>query len=344
MRTKKYQQFIVNSATGSTVRHTSPKRILEYCFNAPKDIQSQKKIAHILSTLEDKIELNRKMNKTLEEMAQSIFKSWFVDFDPVHAKANASSDADYDTIAKKLGISREVLDLFPDKFEESELGTIPEGFKVRNLDECGLEIESGKRPKGGIDKELKDGFPSVGAESISPIGEFDYSKEKNVTNSFAKNIKSGKIHDFDIVLYKDGARLSDSERLNDKLSIYGEGFPYKEFFINEHIYILRSKDLGQFFLYFLMTSRDSISHLVNCATGKAAQPGLNQAEVKDLKFICPHLVLLDVFNNLVSPIVKKQLKNGSNNKDLSKLRDLLLPKLLSGELDVSELELGHVSH
>jgi len=82
MRTKKYQQFIVNSATGSTVRHTSPKRILEYCFNAPKDIQSQKKIAHILSTLEDKIELNRKMNKTLEEMAQSIFKSWFVDFDP----------------------------------------------------------------------------------------------------------------------------------------------------------------------------------------------------------------------------------------------------------------------
>jgi type I restriction enzyme, S subunit len=336
-------KFTAQTSNGAKMPRGDKSAIMEYEFDIPS-LPIQKKIAHILSTLDDKIELNRKINETLESLAQALFKSWFVDFDPVHAKANATSGADYDEIAKELGISREILDLFPDEFEESELGLIPKGWTIKKLGECDFQIESGKRPKGGIDKELNEGFPSVGAESISPIGMFDYSKEKNITKSFAKTIKSGKVRNFDVVLYKDGARLSDNESLNDKLSIYGEGFPYKEFFINEHIYILRSKDLGQFFLYCLMTSKNSISHLVNCATSKAAQPGLNQTEIKDLKFLYPEPALIEAFNNLVSPIVKKQLNNGRKNNNLSKLRDLFLPKLLSGELDVSELELDHVAH
>ena len=91
---------------------------------------TQKKIAHVLSILDDKIELNQKINQTLEDMAQTIFKSWFVDFDPVHAKSKAVNDADYNQIAKELGISREVLDLFPDEFEKSELGMIPKGWSI----------------------------------------------------------------------------------------------------------------------------------------------------------------------------------------------------------------------
>jgi type I restriction enzyme, S subunit len=341
---KEFRKFAEGRMEGTSGRQrVSSQSLSEYELLLPP-IANRKKIGQILSTLDDKIELNRNMNQTLEDMAQGLFKSWFVNFKPVHAKANASSDADYDQIAKELGMSREILDLFPDKFEESGLGKIPKGWVIKKLGECDFQIESGKRPKGGIDKELNYGFPSVGAESISPIGAFDYSKEKYITKSFAKTIKSGKISNFDVVLYKDGARLSDNECLNDKLSIYGEDFPYKEFFINEHIYILRSEDLGQFFLYYLMTSKNSISHLVNCATSKAAQPGLNQTEVKDLKFLSPELELIEAFNNLVSPIVKKQLNNGRKNNDLSKLRDLLLPKLLSGEIEVSDMELEDVSY
>ena len=100
-------------------------------FLPPKS--TQKKIAHVLSILDDKIELNQKINQTLEDMAQTIFKSWFVDFDPVHAKSKAVNDADYNQIAKELGISREVLDLFPDEFEKSELGMIPKGWSITNL-------------------------------------------------------------------------------------------------------------------------------------------------------------------------------------------------------------------
>ena len=77
-------------------------------------LPTQKKIAHILSTLDDKIELNRKMNKTLEEMAQALFKSWFVDFDPVHAKAGCKSDDELEAAAKELGISKEVLESVPE--------------------------------------------------------------------------------------------------------------------------------------------------------------------------------------------------------------------------------------
>ena len=97
------------------------------------------------------------MNQTLEEMAQALFKSWFVDFDPVHAKANASSNADYDQIAKELGISREVLDLFPDEFEESELGMIPKGWDIANLANH-IEVIKGKSYKSS---ELQESRTSL---------------------------------------------------------------------------------------------------------------------------------------------------------------------------------------
>ena len=119
-------------STGTTFSSINKTDLTNLRLNVPP-LQTQKKIAHILSTLDDKIELNRKMNKTLEAMAQAMFKSWFVDFDPVHAKVNAKSEAELDQAAKTLGISREVLDLFPSEFEESEMGLIPLGWEVGTL-------------------------------------------------------------------------------------------------------------------------------------------------------------------------------------------------------------------
>ena len=96
----------------------------------------QRAIAHILGTLDDKIELNRRMNETLEELARSLLKSWFVDFDPVRAKAEE----------RDTGLPREIADLFPDSFEDSELGEVPRGWGVRKLGEL-LELEYGKALK-----------------------------------------------------------------------------------------------------------------------------------------------------------------------------------------------------
>ncbi|MBT4669137.1 MAG: restriction endonuclease subunit S [Candidatus Ruthia sp.] len=301
----------------------------------------QKKIAYILSILDEKIELNYKMNQTLEEIVQSLFKSWFVDFDPVQAKVNATSNADFDRIAKELGINRTTLDFFPDGFEESEFGMTPRGWKVTQLGECDFSIESGKRPKGGIDKELKNGIPSVGAESVISTGGFNFSKVKYVTHEFALKAKKGWVQNMDVALYKDGGRPG---LFMPRVGLYGRSFPFKNFMINEHVFLLRSKQLGQYFLYGLITSDNILNQLISRGSAKAAQPGLNQTEVKSSKFIFPSVELIESFNKAVKPVIEKQLENGKQIQTLQQTRDTLLPKLLSGELDVSELELDNVTH
>ncbi|MDD9859741.1 MAG: restriction endonuclease subunit S [Nitrospira sp.] len=120
--------------------------------------EEQRTIAHILSTLDDKIELNRRMNKTLEAMAQAIFRSWFVDFDPVHAKAEG----------RDTGFPPEIADLFPDAFEDSELGEIPKGWEVKSLGEV-AEITMGQSPPGNTYN--KDGVGSPFYQGVADFQE-----------------------------------------------------------------------------------------------------------------------------------------------------------------------------
>ena len=201
-------------------------------------VADQTAIAHILNTLDDKSELNRKTSETLEAMAKALFKSWFVDFDPVRAKAEG----------RPTGLPAEISDLFPDSFEDSELGEIPSGWKVEQLGDCSLHIESGTRPKGGIDKNLTFGIPSIGAESISPIGQFDFSKTKWVDAAFAQSAGRGWIQNYDVALYKDGGKPGE---FRPRTAFYGDGFPFEKAMVNEHVFLLRSSQLGQPYLYYL---------------------------------------------------------------------------------------------
>jgi type I restriction enzyme S subunit len=326
---------LINLANGAAQQNLNSQIIKDFEIYVPS-LPTQKKIAHILSTLDDKIELNRKMNQTLEAMAQALFKSWFVDFDPVHARLTCKSDEELEVAARELGISKEVLELFPSEFEESELGMIPKGWEIKKLGECELEIESGTRPKGGIDKELSSGIPSVGAESIAPIGVFDFSNVKYVTNEFAAKAKRGWVQHMDVALYKDGGKPGI---FMPRVSLYGNGYPFARFMINEHVFLLRSELLGQYYLFQLILSKGILDQLIARGSAKAAQPGLNQVEVNDSKFVLPSKELLSAFNKIIELFVVKQLENGKQIQTLQQTRDTLLPKLLSGELDVSEIAL-----
>lgn len=147
LRTKTYRNEILASATGSTVRHTSPTKIGAYRFLLPP-LDEQKSIASVLGALDEKIENNRRMNETLEEMAQTIFKSWFVDFDPVHAKAagNAPAHMDAETAA-----------LFPSSFGDDGL---PVDWIRKTLGEVCI-IKSGKRPPTKLTSPNNDNEISV---------------------------------------------------------------------------------------------------------------------------------------------------------------------------------------
>ena len=137
---KEYRDEILASATGTTVKHTSPERIRRYRFPLPP-LSEQRAIAHVLGTLDDKIELNRRMNETLEAMARVLFKSWFVDFDPVRAKMEGR----WRRGESLPGLLADLYDLFPDRLVDSEQGEIPEGWEVKPLGAFG-EIITGKTP------------------------------------------------------------------------------------------------------------------------------------------------------------------------------------------------------
>ena len=128
-----YRSEVLASATGTTVKHTSPERIKQFRFMLPP-LPEQRTTAHILGTIDDKIELNRRMNETLEEMARALFKSWFVDFDPVRAKMES----------RDTGLPPDLAALFPDRLVDSELGLIPEGWEVRALGEV-ADVTGGRQ-------------------------------------------------------------------------------------------------------------------------------------------------------------------------------------------------------
>jgi len=126
------QAILLSWADSGSTRKALTKQMIEsFEVSAPVDVSEQKAIAHILGTLDDKIELNRRMNETLEEMARALFKSWFVDFEPVRAKMEGR----WHRGQSLPGMPAELYDLFPDRMVSSELGEIPEGWEVKVLED-----------------------------------------------------------------------------------------------------------------------------------------------------------------------------------------------------------------
>jgi type I restriction enzyme S subunit len=285
-------------------------------------LELQTSVAAALSNLQFKINTNSQISKTLEDIAQTIFKSWFIDFDPVKEKMAGE---------KPAGMDAATAALFPDAMEESELGTIPKDWTVRSLFDCGLEIESGSRPKGGV-KGISSGVPSVGAESINGLGIFDFSKTKYVPRDFYDKMNKGKPQDFDILLYKDGGKPGE---FKPRVGMYGLGFPFREYGINEHVFILRVQELGNPYLYFWIRMERTLDILRNRGV-KAAIPGINQQDVGTIPILRPSQEILEAFNKLAMPSISLILTLASESMRLANLRDTLLPRFISGELQIPE--------
>jgi type I restriction enzyme S subunit len=285
----------------------------------------QMSTAKLLGALDDRIDLLKQTNQTLEAIAQTIFKSWFVNFDPVHAKQQGIACA---------GIDAETAELFPDSFEDSELGQIPKGWRCAVLGNYISKLTTGRRPKGGIGAVIK-GVPSIGAESVVKIGDFDFSKTKYITREFYEAMRSGKAQSHDVLLYKDGGQPGV---FLPRVSMFGDEFPFKEYAINEHVFQIRvSSPYSQAFLYFYLWS-DLAMHELKNRGGKAAIPGINQQDVKELPLLVPNIEVLARFDQVSAPLISKIFDNSKQVRSLALLRDTLLPRLISGKLDVSAID------
>ena len=267
-------------------------------------LEQQHKITDILKSIDEKIELNRQINDNLEQQAKALYKSWFIDFEP-----------------------------FTDsEFIDSEIGLIPKELTVDHIGNLSHRIESGRRPKGGASDS---GVPSVGAENIKKLGYYDFSKTKYIPADFANNITRGKVNGYELLIYKDGGKPG---YFLPSFTIFGDGFPYDTFYINEHVFILDLKnDQYNAFAYFYMQT-DYIMTQLNALGGKAAIPGINTSDVESLPIISYSHPKVQEFGYYAYDVVKTILRNSRENARLAKLRDALLPKLMSGELKINEID------
>lgn len=191
------------------------------------------------------------------------------------------------------------------------------------------KLESGKREKGG---SSPDGIPSIGAEKIEKFGIYDYSSEKYISNSFFKNINKGKVLSGDVLLYKDGAYTG-------KVTMALNGFPYDKCAINEHVFKINSLDNKfQNFIYFSLYDPLIKEKVQTLASSKAAQPGLNQSELKSVEVPSPKDEEIIEFEKHVQPFMNLIANNALENKKLADMRDALLPKLMSGEIEIRQTD------
>ena len=264
----------------------------------------QRAIAHILGTLDDKIELNRRMNETLEAMARALFKSWFVDFDPVRAKAEG----------RDPGLPKHLADLFPDSFEDSELGEIPAGWRVGSVDDA-FDLTMGQSPPGETYNEAGVGLPFY--QGSTDFG-FRFPTRRIYCTAPTRLGKAGD------TLVSVRAPVGDINMATEDCAI-GRG-----------VAAVRHKTGSRSYSYQFMQSIEEVF-----ARFEAEGTVFGSIGKKDFHAIAsvnaPRELVL-AYETRVSPLDDRVEINERESLTLAALRDTLLPKLISGELRVKDAE------
>ena len=308
----------------------------------PENLNRQKQTAKILSDLDDKIHLNNQINQTLESIAQAIFKSWFIDFDPVRAKITAKQEGKDTELAAMCAISskseveiQQMSDddftelqataaLFPDELVESELGEVPKGWEISKISKIGKVI-TGKTPSS----KIENSFAEKGTFFITPT---DIDTEVFVTNTNRYlseygeiAIKNSKVDEGSLCITCIGSQMG-------KVVITP-----KSAFTNQQInsILLFNSTLRNYIFLNLRQRRDEIFLI---GSGGSTMPIINKSTFESLNLILPDLALIRKFDNFISPFFNNILSNSVENIELKNIRDALLPELLAGKINVSMLK------
>ncbi|XPV77022.1 MAG: restriction endonuclease subunit S [Desulfovibrio sp.] len=295
-----------------------------YCPPLPE----QKAIAHILGSLDDKIELNRQMNETLEAMAQALFKSWFVDFDPVIDNALAAGNPIPDVFAARAELRKQQKKspqshLFPDAFEYTdEMVWIPQGWEIVNFTEFAKLDTTSVKPNLEQDKIWE----------LYSIPAFDTNKQP--VFELGEEIKSNKYR-----VNKASVLVSKLNPETERIWWVNISDKNRAICSTEFMQFVPNNIVQRAFVYNLIKSdffQAEIKKRVTGSTGSRQRAQPKSVAVVDV--LAPNNDLIERFSEITEPYKARQVGNISKNKSLSKLRDTLLPKLLSGELRIPDAE------
>jgi type I restriction enzyme S subunit len=322
---------LLAQATGSTFPNVSADQLAGVWWPLLKS-DEQRAIAHILGTLDDKIELNRRMSETLEAMARALFKSWFVDFDPVRAKMEGRLPAPQSGAARQAGWRRgeslpglpaHLYDLFPDRLVPSELGLIPEEWGVASFADT-VEIIGGGTPKTSIAEYWNGDIPwfsVVDAPVEAQIWVVE--TEKRVTRAGIENSSTR--------ILPVGTTIISARGTVGKVALVGVPMA-----MNQSCYGLRGK-VGShgFFNYF---STWQLISILQRQTHGSVFDTITRDTFAGVQVAAPPSVVVEAFEVGVGPILHRIRQGLIESHTLAALRDALLPKLISGELRVKDVE------
>ena len=308
-------ELLKNASTVGTPGIGTPLTSLRNIEMPLPPLSAQRQIINILSSLDDKIELNRRMNRTLEQMARALFQSWFVDFDPVRAKMRGEMPE---------GMDPETAALFPDALEEVEGREIPVGWRWGTVGDIAHVIDClhSKKPN-----QVDNGRPYIQLNNISNCGTLDLSEIYKISEEdYSKWTSRIEVGEGDCIITNVG-RVGAICRIP-------QGFKGA---IGRNITAIRMKkecDYPIFLIEILLS--DFMKKEINSKTDAGTiLNALNVKNIPKLSVMLPGIELIHKFDNIVRPIRKGIEDNIYQNKMLERMRDELLPRLLSGELDVS---------
>ncbi|MFM1700375.1 restriction endonuclease subunit S [Aeromonas salmonicida] len=295
-----FRESVKRRAYGSVQENINLEVLRDLEFPIPS-LQTQECIADFLTLFDDRIALLRETNATLEAIAQALFKSWFVDFDPVHARARGEQPD---------GISEELAALFPDSFEESPLGLVPKGWRVTSLKEAVSIFDSKRIPLSGAERTARKGwFPYYGAAAL-----MDYVDDYLFDGVY-------------LLLGEDGSVTNT------------DGYPVTQYvwgkiWVNNHAHVLQGANGISTEHLMLAIKRINIQPFV---TG-AVQAKLSQGNMWRIPFLMPTQEIAEAFGEFIAPLFVRYRHNAEQAQTLAALRDTLLPRLISGQLRLPEIE------
>lgn len=303
----------VNSMASMSTRASLNNEMLGRLTITFPEYEEQEAIGHILGTLDDKIELNRKQNETLEAMARALFKAWFVDFELVRAKMEGR----WQRGQSLPGLPANLYDLFPGRLVESELGEIPEGWEMCSLDSIANYLNGLALQK----------FPPESEEEFLPVIKIAQLRAGNTNGA---DRASARIRPEYVVADGD-VLFSWSGSLEVEVWNGGPGA------LNQHLFKVTSDKVPKWFYFF--ATRHHLPAFRAIAAGKATTMGhIQRKHLTDARIAVAPQERMQEFDAVIAPLFEQFVRNYQQSRTLAQLRDTLLPKLISGELRVSDAE------
>jgi type I restriction enzyme S subunit len=300
-------------------------------------LAQQKAIAAVLGALDDKIELNRRMNATLEAMARALFQSWFVDFDPVRQNQDRTQNRPAPAASRypppvregqgegRFALGAAATALFPDSFQDSVLGPIPFGWDVHKLKDLTNKIGSGATPRGGSEVYVDEGPALIRSQNVYDH-EFNWAGLAHLTEKSATELKNVEVMRNDVLLNITGDSILRTCVVDPAV------LPAR---VNQHVAIIRALEgIPSRYLHLYLVQESMKAFLIGMSAG-ATRHAITKGHLESVDVLRPSTTVLAAFEKLTTPWFEQVDANRAQSRTLATLRDTLLPKLLSGELSVT---------